>query len=88
MNEALEKIAQGIFDYMRKYAVAYVDCKEDKPEAIHDVNTELAADLVHQLEGLGEVGLKNLAVQLNIDVTGMKVDEIISAILVKLVESN
>ena len=85
-QEALEFIAQWIFDYMKKYAIAYVDSHTDDPGAIHDVNKELAADLVAQLNGLGDVGLKALAEKIGLDVTGMETDQMVAAILAAFME--
>ena len=85
-KQALETLAQWIFDYMKKYAVAYVDSHTDKPEAIHDVNVELANDFVAQLNNLGDAGLRKMAEGLGIETTGMSTNQVISAILTALVE--
>ena len=78
---SLENLAQKIFDYMKKYANAYIEAKSGKgKEAYTPVNNELASEVAEKLAGLGTVGLKALAVNMNIDVTGKTDAEIIQAI--------
>ena len=86
--EMLEKLAQWIFDYMKKYALAYIDTHENKNDnAYHEVTDSLASDIVDQLSSIGAVGLRDLAIKLGVEVSEKPDSEIIKDILVRLVES-
>lgn len=86
-QESLEKLAQWIFDYMKKYALAYIDTHDNQnANAYHEVNDSLAADFVKQLSSLGTVGLKELAVKLGVEVSGKEDSDIIKDIVLMLLE--
>ena len=86
-KETLEGLAQKIFDYMKRYANAYIEAHNGKgKEAYEPVNDDLAADVAQKLSGLGTVGLKALAVNMNIDVTGKTDAEPIKAIVYLVME--
>lgn len=86
-KETLEGLAQKIFDYMKRYANAYIEAHNGKgKEAYEPVNDDLAADVARKLSGLGTVGLKALAVNMNIDVTGKTDAELIKAIVYLVME--
>ena len=68
-REALEDLAQHIFDYMKKYTNAYIESHGDKgKEAYAPVNDELAADVANRLSTLGTVGLRALANSMEIEI--------------------
>ena len=86
---SLENLAQKIFDYMKKYANAYIESKNGKgKEAYTPINDELASEVAEKLAGLGTVGLKALAINMNIDVTGKTDAEIIQAIALLVMMKN
>lgn len=70
-EERLRDIAQGIFNWMRKYADAYVSATEnsDTPEerenavmeAVSQINVEAVSDLIAGLYGLGLEALRTKA---------------------------
>ncbi len=69
-KEALEDLAQHIFDYMKKYANAYIESHGDKgKEAYTSVNDELAAEAADRLLELGPAGLHAMASMLGVDLT-------------------
>ena len=84
-EERLQEIAQWIFDWMRKYAVAYIHSHEDYPEVdmgeIEDTNSALLEDMVNKLSTLSVEALKEMAQKLGIDVSGMSDEEILKAIV-------
>ena len=85
-EERLEKMAQWVFDWMRKYAVAYIHSHENDPEnpdltEIHTANEELTADMINKLSALSSEALKELAKKIDIPVDGMSDSDIIKAIL-------
>lgn len=85
--EALEKLAQWIFDYMKKYALAYIDTHDNQnTNAYHEVNDSLATDLVQQLSSLGTVGLRELALKLGIEVSNKDDNEVMKEIVLMLLE--
>ena len=84
---ALERLAQTIFDYMKKYANAYIEAKNGKgKEAYKPVNDELAAELAKQLAGVGSAGLNVLALSMGIDAEGKGDAELIKEIVYRLME--
>ena len=89
-ESTLESIAQWIFDWMRKYANAYIESHKDYPEVdteiIKDTNMQMAADLVDQLANMGSVGLRSLAVKFGIEVEGMTDEEVIKAVIMACLE--
>ena len=88
-KEFLEKLAQKIFDYMKKYAIAYIDSKSGKgKDAYIEVNDEVIAELSKNLAGIGSAGLKILADEMNIDTTDKSNAEIIQAIIAMLIAKN
>lgn len=94
-DERLEKIAQWIFDWMRKYADEYrkkiesLPAGEDVPEeTTKEISTAAAAELIAELFGLTADALKEAAVGYGVDVDGLKtkrdfIEAIVSAILNK-----
>ena len=80
-REALEALAQKIFDYMKKYANAYIEAHNGTEDAYNKVNDELASEVAEKLGGLGPAGLKALAVSMNIDIEGKTDAEIIEAVV-------
>lgn len=86
-KDALQNLAQGVFDYMRKYANAYAEAHTDKgKEAYAPVNDDLASDVAKTLTGLSTGALKALAINLDVDVTGKDDTEIIKEIVLFLME--
>ena len=85
--EALEKLAQWVFDYMKKYALAYIDTHDNKNEnAYHEVNDSITSDVINQLSALGTVGLRELAIKLGVEVSGKDDSSIIKDIILVLLE--
>lgn len=81
-EEDLAEIAQWVFDWMRKYAVAYVDSHgEIESEEIKDTNKDLLEDMINRLSSLSIGALKEMAEKLGIDIAGMSDDEILKAIV-------
>lgn len=84
---ALQKLAQGIFDYMKKYANAYIESKNGKgKEAYTEVNNDLASAVAEKLRELGPVGLKALAANMGIEVSGKSEADLIQEIAYKIME--
>lgn len=83
---ALEALAQNIFNYMKKYANAYIESKGGKgKEAYTPVNDELASDIARGLAQLGSVSLKALAINLGIETAELTDAELIQAIAGKII---
>ena len=81
-EEDLAEIAQWVFDWMRKYAVANVDSHgEIESEEIKDTNKDLLEDMINRLSSLSIGALKEMAEKLGIDIAGMSDDEILKAIV-------
>ena len=81
-KDTLEDLAQGVFDYMRKYADAYVSTKNGTGTiSFDDVNNELTAEIANRLAGIGSVSIKALAVALGINVDGKTDAELIQSIV-------
>lgn len=88
-KEVLEKLAQTIFDYMKKYANAYIEAKNGKgKEAYAPVNDELMTELSKHLASMGSAGLKILATSMEIDATNKSDAEIIQAIIEMVMAKN
>ena len=86
-QEALKNLAQKIFDYMKRYTNAYIEAHNGKgKEAYNEVNDDLASDVAEKLSGLGTVGLKALALNMGIDITGKTDAELIKAIVYLIME--
>ena len=72
----LERIAQWIFDWMRKYAEEYrkategLHDKEEQNEIATDIGTEAAADLIAELFNLTLDALREKAEEYGIDLDG------------------
>ena len=82
-KEVLEKIAQGIFDWMRKYANAFVAANTDgSGNELTETNAELMDALVQRLVALSPVALRGIAISLGVDVAGMSDEDVVKAILV------
>ena len=88
-KNALEILAQKIFDYMKKYTNAYINSKkEDAPaNPYKETNEELAHDLVEGLSSFSLVGLKSFASNFGIETSGLNQQQIIEAIVLRLVGS-
>jgi len=85
-KEALQGIAQTIFDYMKRYTLAYIDTHEGKEEAYESVNNDLASDVASTLSGLSSVGLKALALNLNIEIEGKTDADLVKAIAAVVIQ--
>ena len=86
-KEVLQSLAQRIFDYMKRYANAYVEAHNGKgKEAYTQVNDDLASDVAKKLSGLGTVALKSLALNMGIEVEGKDDSQIIKDIVYLLME--
>ena len=84
---ALEKLAQTIFDYMKKYANAYIEAKKGKgKEAYKPVNDELAEEIAKKLVGVSLDGLRLIAENLGAQTEGMDETELIKEIVCRLME--
>ena len=81
-EQRLETIAQRMFDWMRRYADAYVEVtaatntpkerEEKMKEAIGALNAEAMAELVSQLLEMGLDALKEAAAERRIDTSGLE----------------
>ncbi len=84
-KEALQALAQRIFDYMKKYANAYIDSHHGGGSAAYaPVNDELAEETAKALAGAGSAALRTLAVNFGFVVEGKEDDEIIKEIILAL----
>ena len=86
-KEALKIIAQKIFDYMKKYTMAYIKSKQGDPveNPYQQTTEELAHDLAEALSSFSLVGLKSFASSFGIETSGMSQQQIIEALVVLLV---
>lgn len=92
-EEKLQEIAQWVFDWMRKYALAYIDGHEEHPEepdmtGIEDTNHELLEDMINRLSTLSIGALKEMAGKLGIDISCMNDEEILKAIILACLIKN
>lgn len=90
-DERLEKIAQWIFDWMRKYADEYKKASEELSETEsaeklgETIGTAAAAELITELLNLTLAALKEKAVEYGVELDGMDTKkEIINAIVVAI----
>ena len=88
-KQALEIIAQKVFDYMKKYANAYMKSKQDEPaeNPYQQTNQELAHDLAEGLSSLSTVGLKSFASNFGVETSGLNQQQIIEALVLLLVDN-
>ena len=86
-KEALQAIAQHIFDWTRKYAEAYIEVKNGKNDAIKTTNDDVAEDVTKILFNLGYDGLKSFAASLGIEVGEKSEAELVKEIVVRLMEA-
>ena len=86
-KQTLQILAQKIFDYMKKYANAYIKSKQGEPveNPYQQTNEELAHDLIEGLSSLSLVGLKSFASSFGIETSGMSQQQIIEALVLLLV---
>lgn len=86
-KQTLQVIAQKIFDYMKKYANAYIKSKQGNPveNPYQQTTEELAHDLVEGLSSFSLVGLKSFASNFGLETSGMNQQQIIEAIVTLLV---
>jgi len=85
-EETLQGIAQWIFDWMKKYAKAYIHSHADDPDnpdlgEITIVNEDLMTDIVTRLVNMGADGLAAYATECGIDPTGMTESDLVRAII-------
>lgn len=94
LNKAqLERIAQWIFDWMRKYAEEYkkategITDKNDRDEIADDLSADAAAELIAELFNLTLEALKQKAEEYGIDLDGKTTKkEIIKEIVLAVTE--
>ena len=83
--ERLEDIAQWIFDWMRKYAVAFIDTHEHGAEGeMESTNAAMMQDMINRLSVLGKDALRELAIKSGINVEDKSDEEILKAIVLAL----
>ena len=94
LNEKqLEMVTQWIFNWMRRYALAYMnalqkDNKEDANEQMNAVLVEAATDLLLELMNMTEDALLDMAVKKGIDLNGAETkDDVVRALVVSVLES-
>ena len=86
-KEVLQNLAQRIFDYMKKYANAYIDSQNGKgKDAYKAVNDELASDVAKKLAGLGSDGLRIVAEKMGVEIDGKDDTELIKQIVLLFME--
>ena len=81
-EERLQEIAQWIFDWMRKYALAYINSQtvEDSTD-IEDANHAILEEMVNGLSSLGVDALREIASRIGVEIEGKSEDEIIKGII-------
>lgn len=88
-KETLQTLAQKIFDYMKKYANAYIESKNGAGnDAYAPVNDSLASDVAKQLTGLSAAGLRALANNMGIEVTGKSDADLIKEIVLMIMKNS
>lgn len=90
-EDALQKIAQWIFDWMKKYAFAYIESHKENPEEpdmeiIKETNDELVADVVTRLVGMGNDGVRAYAEECGIDISDLSDSEVVRAVILFLLK--
>ena len=87
-KQTLQVIAQKIFDYMKKYANAYIKSKQgvETENPYKQTNEELAHDLTDALSSFSIVGLKSFASNFGIETSGLDQQQIIEALVLLLVD--
>lgn len=87
-EEKLTDIAQWIFDWMRKYAIAYINSHENPEEPdmgeINDTSHALLEDMINRLSAMGGEALKEHAIKLGLNVEGKSEDEILKEIILAI----
>ena len=87
-EEKLTDIAQWIFDWMRKYAIAYINSHENPEEPdmgeINDTSHALLEDMINRLSAMGGEALKEHAIKLGLNVEGKSEDEVLKEIILTI----
>lgn len=90
--DTLQRIAQGVFDWMKQYALNYIEAKKEKTEEeqrkkLYEENADTTASLIVDLISLSREALLEKAKTCDITVTGdEEKDELIRKIVIAILE--
>lgn len=90
-KERLEKIAQRVFDWMRRYANKYIEASKENggvnDDMVHAIEAEAIAELVSEMIGMTVTALKDKAEECGIELDGKETKkDIIEAIVIAVLK--